>query len=165
MSKIIKSISDIISLYDVFILDQWGVMHDGYKGYDFAIDSVEKLISANKKLIIISNSTLKRSNTLSSLYKHEVGGLSGKPLFIDSTIILKKMYSLTNGQIPLIGVGGITNGNECYEKIKAGASLVQLYTALVYQGPKVIDKILTELNSLVLTDGYKNISEAVGKSS
>ena len=52
------------------------------------------------------------------LYKNEVGGLSGKPLFIDSTIILKKMYSLTNGQIPLIGVGGITNGNECYEKIK-----------------------------------------------
>ena len=75
------------------------------------------------------------------------------------------MYSLTNGQIPLIGVGGITNGNECYEKIKAGACLVQLYTALVYQGPKVVSKIITELNSLVLIDGYKNISEAVGKSS
>ena len=54
-----------------------------------------------------------------------------------------------------------TNGNECYEKIKAGASLVQLYTALVYQGPKVVGKIIRELNSLVLTDGYKNISEAV----
>ena len=75
------------------------------------------------------------------------------------------MYSLTNGQFTLIGVGGITNGNECYEKIKAGASLVQLYTALVYQGPNVVSKIITELNSLVLTDGYKNISEAVGKSS
>ena len=79
--------------------------------------------------------------------------------------MLKKMYSLTNGQIPLIGVGGITNGNECYEKIKAGASLIQLYTALVYHGPKVVSKIITELNSLVLTDGYKNISEAVGRSS
>ena len=56
MSKIIKSISDIISLYDVFILDQWGVMHDGYKGYDFAIDSVEKLIRANKKFLIIITS-------------------------------------------------------------------------------------------------------------
>ena len=53
MSKIIESISDIISLYDVFILDQWGVMHDGYKGYDCAINSVEKLIKENKKLIII----------------------------------------------------------------------------------------------------------------
>lgn len=122
-------------------------------------------LANNVNGLIISNSTLKRSNTLTSLYKNEVGGLSGKPLFIDSTIILKKMYSLTNGQIPLIGVGGITNGNECYEKIKAGASLVQLYTAMVYQGPKVVSKIITELNSLVLTDGYKNISEAVGKSS
>ena len=122
-------------------------------------------LANNVNGLIISNSTLKRPNTLSSLYKNEVGGLSGKPLFIDSTIMLKKMYSLTNGQIPLIGVGGITNGNECYEKIKAGASLVQLYTAMVYQGPKVVTKIITELNSLVLTDGYKNISEAVGKSS
>ena len=122
-------------------------------------------LANNVNGLIISNSTLKRPNTLTSLYKSEVGGLSGKPLFIDSTIILKKMYSLTNGQIPLIGVGGITNGNECYEKIKAGASLVQLYTALVFQGPKVIGKIIKELNGLVLTDGYKNISEAVGKSS
>jgi len=99
-------------------------------------------LANNVNGLIISNSTLKRSNTLTSLYKNEVGGLSGKPLFIDSTIMLKKMYSLTNGQIPLIGVGGITNGNECYEKIKAGASLIQLYTALVYHGPKVVSKII-----------------------
>ena len=122
-------------------------------------------LANNVNGLIISNSTLKRPKTLNSLYKNEVGGLSGKPLFIDSTLILKKMYSLTNGQIPLIGVGGISNGNECYEKIKAGASLVQLYTALAYQGPKVIINIIKELNGLVLTDGYKNISEAVGKSS
>ena len=62
MSKIIKSINDIISLYDIFILDQWWVMHDGYKGYDHAINSVEKLIRENKKLIIISNSS-KRKNS------------------------------------------------------------------------------------------------------
>ena len=122
-------------------------------------------LANNVNGLIISNSTLKRPNTLTSLYRNEVGGLSGKPVFLDSTLILKKMYSLTNGQIPIIGVGGISNGNECYEKIKAGASLVQLYTALVYQGPKVIGKIIKELNGLVLTDGYKNISEAVGKSS
>tara|TARA_Y100001970_G_scaffold269704_1_gene362616 strand:- start:15083 stop:16135 length:1053 start_codon:yes stop_codon:yes gene_type:complete len=115
--------------------------------------------------LIISNSTLKRPNTLVSLHKNELGGLSGIPLFLDSTLILKKMYSLTNGQIPLIGVGGVSNGNECYEKIKAGASLVQLYTSLVYQGPKLINRIIKELNILVLTDGYKNISEAIGKSS
>ena len=67
MSKIINSISDIISLYDVFILDQWGVMHDGYKGYDFAINSVEKLITANKKLIIISNSSKRKNSSIDKL--------------------------------------------------------------------------------------------------
>ncbi len=121
-------------------------------------------LANNVNGLIISNSTLKRPHTLKSLYRDEVGGLSGRPIFLDSTLILKKMYSLTNGQIPLIGVGGISNGNECYEKIKAGASLVQLYTALVYKGPKIINSILKELNSLVLTDGFKNISEVIGKS-
>ena len=90
--------------------------------------------------------------------------MSGQPIFLDSTLMLKKMYTLTNGQIPLIGVGGISNGYECYEKIKAGASLVQLYTSLVFNGPKIINNILKELNGLVLTDGYKNIFEAIGKS-
>ena len=74
------------------------------------------------------------------------------------------MYSLTNGQIPLIGVGGISNGIECYEKIKAGASLVQLYTSLVYQGPSLINKIKKELLNCLITDGYKNIKDVVGKS-
>jgi len=115
--------------------------------------------------LIISNSSINRPKTLISNHKNELGGLSGKPIFIDSTIILKKMYSLTNGQIPLIGVGGVSNGYECYEKIKAGACLVQLYTALTFHGPKIITDILTELNNLVLTDGYKNISEVVGRSS
>ena len=67
MSKIIESISDIISLYDVFILDQWGVMHDGYKGYDCAINSVEKLIKENKKLIIISNSSKRKNSSIGRL--------------------------------------------------------------------------------------------------
>ena len=67
MSKIIKSIGDIISLYDVFILDQWGVMHDGYKGYDHAINTVEKLIKENKKLIIISNSSKRKTSSISRL--------------------------------------------------------------------------------------------------
>ena len=67
MSKIIESITDIISLYDVFILDQWGVMHDGYKGYDHAINCVEKLIKENKKLIIISNSSKRKTSSISRL--------------------------------------------------------------------------------------------------
>ena len=112
--------------------------------------------------LILSNSTLDRPETLISDFKNKIGGLSGKPLFLKSTIILKKMYKLTNGQIPLIGVGGISNGLECYEKIKSGASLVQLYSALTYGGPSIIIKILSELINLLKTDGYKNIKEAIG---
>ena len=121
-------------------------------------------LANNVNGLIISNSTIQRPDTLISNFKNEVGGLSGKPIFLNSTILLKKMYSLTNGQIALIGVGGVSSGHECYEKIKAGASLVQLYTALVYKGPKIIDQILKELDELITIDGYKNISEAIGKS-
>ena len=121
-------------------------------------------LANNVNGLIISNSTIQRPDTLISNFKNEVGGLSGKPLFLNSTILLKKMHSLTNGQITLIGVGGVSSGYECYEKIKAGASLVQLYTALIYKGPKITDHILKELDELITIDGYKNISEAIGKS-
>ena len=76
---------------------------------------------------------------------------------------MKKIYSLTNGQILLIGVGGVSNGNECYEKIKSGANLIQLYTALIFQGPKLITKIKNELVDLMKTDGFRTIKEVVGK--
>ncbi len=63
----------------------------------------------------------------------------------------------------MIGVGGISNGFECYEKIKAGASLVQLYTAIIYKGPQIISKIKLDLTNALKTDGYKNVKEAIGK--
>ena len=113
--------------------------------------------------LVISNSTIDRPKSLKSSFKNEVGGLSGTPLFLKSTLMLKKMYSLTNGQIPLIGVGGISNGFECYEKIKAGASLVQLYTAIIYKGPQIISKIKLDLTNSLKTDGYKNVKEAIGR--
>ena len=113
--------------------------------------------------LVLSNSTLDRPSTLISNFNDEIGGLSGKPLFLKSTLILKKMYKLTNGQIPLIGVGGISNGLECYEKIKSGASLVQLYSAITYEGPLIIKKILLDLVNLLKIDGYSNIKDAVGK--
>ena len=113
--------------------------------------------------LIIGNSTVDRPSSLISRNKNEVGGLSGKPLFVNSTLILKKMYALTNGQIPLIGVGGISNGTEFYEKIKSGASLAQLYTSLVFQGPKIINRIKKEILSCLKTDGFRNIKEAIGK--
>ena len=114
--------------------------------------------------LIITNSTIKRESNLISINKEKKGGLSGKPLYDNSNKILKKMYELTNGQIPLIGVGGISSGRDCYEKIKSGASLVQLYTALVYSGPNLINNMKGDLIDLIKTDGYKNVSEVIGKS-
>ena len=120
-------------------------------------------LANNIEGLIISNSTIDRPDILNSSFRNEIGGLSGKPLFLKSTLMLKKMYTLTNGQIPLIGVGGISNAFECYEKIKSGASLVQLYTALTFHGPQIVNKILIELMNILKTDGYKNIKEAIGK--
>ncbi len=114
--------------------------------------------------LILTNSTIKRESNLISINKGKKGGLSGKPLYDNSNIILKKMYNLTNGQIPLIGVGGISSGKDCYEKIKSGACLVQLYTALVYSGPSLINRMKSDLIDLIKTDGYKNVSEVIGKS-
>ena len=114
--------------------------------------------------LILTNTTIDRPNKLISYDKNRNGGLSGKPLFKSSNSILKKMYNLTNGQIPLIGVGGISSASDCYEKIKSGASLVQLYTALTYAGPSLIYNIKNELIDLIKTDGYKNITDLIGKS-
>ena len=114
--------------------------------------------------LIITNTTINRPNNLLSKNKNFKGGLSGKPLFQASNKILKKMYNLTNGQIILIGVGGISSGSDCYEKIKSGASLVQLYSALTFSGPSLISKIKKELVDLIKTDGYKNITDLIGKS-
>ncbi len=114
--------------------------------------------------LIITNTTINRPNNLLSKNKNFKGGLSGKPLFQASNKILKKMYNLTNGQIILIGVGGISSGSDCYEKIKSGASLIQLYSALTFSGPSLISKIKKELVDLIKTDGYKNITDLIGKS-
>ena len=113
--------------------------------------------------LILTNTTTNRPEKLKKHYKSKKGGLSGQLLFKQSNYILKKMYSLTNGQIPLVGVGGVSNGTQCYEKIKSGASLIQIYTALIYSGPNLILQIKNELIDLIKTDGYKNVSEVVGK--
>ena len=88
--------------------------------------------------------------------------MSGKPLFEISTDQLKKVYKYTKGKIPLIGVGGVDSAEKAYKKIKSGASLIQLYTGLVYKGPKLVDEINNGLIDLLKKDGFKNISEAVG---
>nr|GMD72778.1 dihydroorotate dehydrogenase (quinone), mitochondrial [Ipomoea batatas] len=113
--------------------------------------------------LIISNTTIQRPETVSkNPVAQESGGLSGKPLYELSTNILKEMYILTKGRIPLIGCGGISSGEDAYKKIRAGATLVQLYTALAYGGPALIPKIKAELTQCLERDGYKTIHEAVG---
>ena len=90
------------------------------------------------------------------------GGLSGTPIKDLSNKILKFLYKEVNQELILIGVGGVSNAKDVYDKIKMGASLVQLYTSLTYSGPKLINEILIRLAKLIKDDGFKNVSEAVG---
>ena len=112
--------------------------------------------------MIVSNSTIKRAPSLKSPLATETGGLGGPPLFEESTALLREMYLLTSGKIPLIGVGGVGSGQTAYAKIRAGASLVQIYTALIYQGLPAIKRIKTELSMLLKANGHKNVREAIG---
>lgn len=112
--------------------------------------------------LIISNTTIARPHTLQNIHRQESGGLSGKPLLVPSTEMLRNIYRLTKGTIPLIGVGGIASGADAYAKIKAGASLVQLYSALVYQGLGLVHAINAYLADALSRDGFSHISEAIG---
>ena len=112
--------------------------------------------------LIIANSTVMRPEGLRSQHQAEHGGLSGRPLFGPSTAVLSTMHRLTHGRMPLIGCGGVSSGRDAYTKIRAGASLVQLYTAMVYQGPTLIGRIKSDLAELLHGDGFACLSDAVG---
>ncbi len=112
--------------------------------------------------LIISNTTIARPEVLKSPHRKETGGLSGRPLFEPSTRVLEDFYRLTGGGLPLIGVGGVSSGAEAYVKIRTGASLVQLYTAMIYRGPGIAAKINRDLSALLQRDGFANVADAVG---
>ncbi|KJH43179.1 dihydroorotate oxidase [Dictyocaulus viviparus] len=125
--------------------------------------------------LIVSNTTVCRPDSLKSEHKTESGGMSGAPLRHMSTACVHDMYKFTKGQVPIVGCGGVANGQDAYEKIRAGASLVQLYSALAFQGFPVVGKVLSkmmplflfelikrELVELLRRDGFSNIKEAVG---
>ena len=112
--------------------------------------------------LIIGNTTVGRPSSLHGPHVNEPGGLSGAPLYTLSTEVLRLVYRLTEGRMPLIGVGGISSGKDAYGKIRAGASLVQLYTALVYQGPGLLQRLKAELAQLLRRDGFASVAEAVG---
>jgi dihydroorotate dehydrogenase len=111
--------------------------------------------------IIATNTTLDRAG-LHSPHAAEKGGLSGAPLFDKSTRVLAQLSHLTRGEIPLIGVGGISTPEQAYQKIRAGASAVQLYTALVYHGLSLVPAIAHGLDALLARDGFATVAEAVG---
>ena len=112
--------------------------------------------------LIVSNTTLARPASLRSRHKGEAGGLSGRPLFQPSTAVLARLFRLTRGRLPLIGVGGIEDGETAYAKIRAGASLLQLYSALVYAGPGLVPAILRDLAGRLAADGFARLQDAVG---
>jgi dihydroorotate dehydrogenase len=111
--------------------------------------------------IIATNTTLSRDG-LQSAHSTQSGGLSGQPLFDRSTRVLAKLSQLTDGRLPLIGVGGVSNAEQAYAKIQAGASAVQLYTALAYKGLSLVPDIAYGLEDLLARDGFGNVAEAVG---
>lgn len=118
-------------------------------------------ISAGVDAIIATNTTLSREG-LKSAHRVEMGGLSGAPLFEKSTRVLAQLSQATGGALPLIGVGGVSSADEAYAKIRAGASAVQLYTALVFGGLSLVTDILRGLDSLLARDGFANVAEAKG---
>lgn len=111
--------------------------------------------------IIATNTTLSREG-LKSENRGQAGGLSGQPLFEKSTRVLARLSQLTEGHMPLIGVGGISDAEQAYAKICAGASAVQLYSALAYKGMSLVREIALGLDALLAQDGFDHVSEAVG---
>ena len=130
---------------------------------NYISEIVDAAIKNDVSAIILTNTTNGNRENLLSESKSETGGLSGAPVQEISTAMIKKFYKQLNGKIPIIGVGGVDSGKSAYEKIIAGASLLQLYTGFVYNGPFVVKDIKKELIHILKSEGIKNIKDVVGK--
>ena len=130
------------------------------------IEEISEIVIKNSisALILTNTSNVHREN-LNDLKKNEAGGLSGKPMEDLSNNIIGKFFKILKGKIPIIGVGGVDSGKSAYEKILAGASLIQLYTGMIFKGPRVVKNIKKELIELLKKDGVKNFTEVIGKNS
>ncbi|XP_015109004.1 dihydroorotate dehydrogenase (quinone), mitochondrial isoform X2 [Diachasma alloeum] len=131
---------------------------------DSECQDIADVIQKNKSKVdglILSNTTVSRGNLVGES-RSETGGLSGAPLTDKSTLMIADMYKRTKGKIPIVGVGGIFDGNDAYDKIKAGASLVQIYTSYAYHGPPIVQRIKRELDGLITRDGHSSVADAVG---
>lgn len=123
---------------------------------------VERLLAHKVDGIAVSNTTLSRSGLRDPAAGTEAGGLSGRPLFTRSTIMLARVHQLTGGRVPLIGIGGIDSGESAFAKIEAGATLLQLYTGLIYEGPGLIRRIARHLAAAVQDAGATSIGAIAG---
>ena len=128
---------------------------------DELAEIVEAALTSGISGIIATNTTLSRDGVRSA-HKAQTGGLSGAPLFERSTRVLAKLSHLTDGKLPLIGVGGISTVDQAYQKIRAGASAVQLYTAMVYEGLSVAAKVARGLDAALAKGGFASVADAVG---
>ena len=133
---------------------------------DAADDDLDDIVAVCRELrmdgIIVGNTTLSRPPTLRSERRDEAGGLSGAPLAGLSTEVLRRTAARVERQFPLIGCGGIGSGADAYAKIRAGATLVQLYSMMVYEGPPLVRRIKHELAGLLARDGFGSIEAAIG---
>ena len=120
------------------------------------------LLNNNVKLVIISNTSDGTRDNLKNINKLEKGGLSGKPIEEKSNLLINEFYKIFKNKIKIIGVGGVDSGKSAYEKFISGASYIQLYTGMVYQGPNIVNSISEELNDILSSNGVKNIGEIVG---
>ena len=128
------------------------------------IELASKILLKHKvSAIIISNTTSENREKLNNILKHQKGGLSGKPLEEEANKLISKFYKLLKDKIKIIGVGGVDSGQSAHRKFLAGASYVQLYTGMVFQGPNIVGKIKKELKEILKADGIKNFREIIGK--
>ena len=120
------------------------------------------LLENNIKFVIISNTSDVTRENLKNINKFEKGGISGKPIEEKSNLLINEFYKKFENKIKIIGVGGIDSGKSAHEKFISGASYIQLYTGMVYQGPNIVNKISKELYEILSSDGVKNIGEIIG---
>ncbi len=123
---------------------------------------VEAAVAHGLQGLIVANTTVERPAGLRGARRGEAGGLSGAPLLAPATRLLARFHAASDGRLALIGVGGIASGADAYARIRAGASVVQLYTALVFEGPGLVTRITRDLSARLRADGFANITEAVG---
>lgn len=128
---------------------------------DEEMEEIVSVIGGRAHGLVATNTTMRREG-LRAAARNEPGGVSGRPLGDLSTRVIRTLYRLTRGRVPIIGVGGIFNAHDAYEKIKAGAALIEIYTGFVYEGPAAPRRILRGLRDLLARDGFTSIAQAVG---